>query len=513
MRKSTLVTVLIILIVALMLAACQGEDGPQGPAGPEGPQGLPGPAGTDGEPGPPGVAGEDGASYAPPTYVGSETCAECHQELSEKFNLSGHPYKLNPVVDGQEPEYPFTDLPGPPDGYTWDDISYVIGGYNWKARFIDKEGYIITGDEGVATQYNFYNSDIGLGDEWVPYQAGEKLPYDCGACHTTGYSPAGNQDGLEGIIGTWAEPGIQCEECHGPGSLHAQHPASFEMKVDRDSAACGGCHYRDVVEEVDSSDGLIRHHEQYEELFQSKHAVIDCVQCHDPHIGVIQLREEEADKTTRVECQDCHFKESQNFNLDFHTKNCIECHMPRITMSAVGDAAKFTGDIRTHLMAIDPKQIGQFNEDGSLALSQIGLDFACRHCHVEGGNASPKSDAELIEAASGIHAAGATEFVAADIIIESLEIEERDGLFVAIIQGNLPDSCTNIENIEQVLGETTFGVSINVNINAVKPEGITCTQVLTPFIEEVPLNIEGLEAGDYPVIVNEGQATTTLTIS
>ena len=37
--------------------------------------------------------------------------------------------------------------------------------------------------------------------------------------------------------------------------------------------------------------GFIQHHEQYEELFQSKHAVIDCVQCHDPHTGVVQLRQ------------------------------------------------------------------------------------------------------------------------------------------------------------------------------------------------------------------------------
>jgi hypothetical protein len=229
-------------------------------------------------------------------------------------------------------------------------------------------------------------------------------------------------------------------------------------------------------------------------------------------VGVVQLREQEADKITRVECENCHFKESQNFNIEFHTKNCIECHMPRITMSAVGDAEKFTGDIRTHLMAIDPKQIGQFNEDGSLALSQIGLDFACRHCHVERGNASPKSDAELIEAATGIHDPGAEEFEPGEIFVDSLAIEEREGEFVAVIEGNLPDSCTSIEGIEQSLGEATFGVSIAINIIAVKPEGVDCTQELIPFSEEVILNIEGLEAGDYPVIVNDGLATETLTI-
>ena len=81
---------------------------------------------------------------------------------------------------------------------------------------------------------------------------------------------------------------------------------------------------------------------------------------------------------------------------------CIECHMPRVVKTAWGDAEKFTGDIRTHLMAIDPYQISQFNEDGTVALSQIGLDYACRHCH-GAGMATAKTDEELIAAATGYH--------------------------------------------------------------------------------------------------------------
>ena len=54
-------------------------------------------------------------------------------------------------------------------------------------------------------------------------------------------------------------------------------------------------------------------------------------------------------------------------------------------------------------MAIDSTQIDQFSEDGKTVLSQVGLNFACRHCHVESGKASPKSDEELIERATGYH--------------------------------------------------------------------------------------------------------------
>jgi len=415
MKRAMWVSGLVLMALVLLMAACAGEDGPQGETGPEGPTGAagsdgsagpPGPEGSAGPAGPAGAAGEagtEGVGFQPPIYVGGDACAECHQDTYDVFTQSGHPYKLTKVVDGVPPEYPFTEVPSPPEGYTWDDVSYVIGGYNWKARFVDLDGYIITGDEDATTQYNFYNPNLDMGDNWVGYHAGEvEKPYDCGTCHTTGYSPEGNQDGLPGMVGTFSEGGVWCEECHGPGSAHVEYPMSFAMDIDRDGAACGDCHFRGAQEEVDASGGFIKHHEQYEELFQSKHITIDCVTCHDPHEGVIQLRKADV-QTTRTQCENCHSDEAANFKLEFHTNECIECHMPRVTKSALGNPDIFTGDIRTHLMKINPNQIEQFNEDGSRSLSDLGLNFACRHCHVDGGVASPKTDEELIGAANGMH--------------------------------------------------------------------------------------------------------------
>ena len=335
-----------------------------------------------------------------------DTCAACHTEIAEVFSLSGHPYKLNKVVDGQPPTYPFTEVVDVPDGYTWDDISYVIGGYNWKARFIDLDGYIITGaDENATTQYNFLNEDIGLGDNWVGYHAGEvEKPYDCGTCHTTGYQPEGNQDGLPGLIGTWAEPGVTCEECHGPGSNHAADPYRVALEIDRTAEACGSCHRRGSVEAIDAKGGFVKHHEQYEELFQSKHRSLDCVSCHDPHAGVIAAREA-GTNTVKVQCESCHFEEAkyQASTVMQNAVDCIDCHMPRIVKSALGDAEAFTGDIRSHLWAIDPDAVSQFTEDGSFAISQVSLDFACKSCHRDGGFANAYTDDELKDEAFGYH--------------------------------------------------------------------------------------------------------------
>jgi len=393
-------------LVMLVLAACAGPQGPAGSAGPAGPAGPIGPQGPAGEKGEAGPAGPSGAEY-----VGSAKCGGCHTALYETFMKSGHPYKLNKVVDGKPPQYPFTEIPNPPEGWTWNDISYVIGGYGWKARFMDKNGYIITDKPGATisdtnylNQYNFANTLLGQSAGWVKYNSGvTQLEYNCGNCHTTGYRPDGHQDGLEGIVGQWAEPGIQCEACHGPGSLHAGNPYGIDMKVERDPELCGKCHRRGDVTQVDAKGGFVEHHEQYEELYQSKHVTLDCVLCHDPHTGVIQLRQA-GEPTTRIQCQNCHFKQAQYQKNPKHEDfvDCVDCHMPRIAKTAWGNAEKFTGDIRVHLMAIDPTQVGQFSEDGKTSKSQITLDFACKQCHIPGG-ALEKTDEVLIETATGYH--------------------------------------------------------------------------------------------------------------
>jgi len=71
---------------------------------------------------------------------------------------------------------------------------------------------------------------------------------------------------------------------------------------------------------------------------------------------------------------------------------------------AVGNVDLNTGDIRAHLWAIDPYTAEQFNEDGSEAISQVSLQFACKGCHVEGGTATVKSDEELQASAENYHA-------------------------------------------------------------------------------------------------------------
>lgn len=377
-------------------AVATPEPGPAGPQGPPGPQGEPGATGPQGPAGPQGAAG---ISYEPAIYVGSETCAECHEDLFTSYQNTGHAWQLNRVVDGEAPEYPFSEVPDPPDGYTWEDISYVVGGYAWKARFLDQQGYLITGDGEALTQFNLANRSLRTDEEWVAYHAGEEVAYTCGSCHTTGYVPEGNQHDLPGLVGTWAEDGVGCEACHGAGSNHVNDPYLVAMDVERDAAQCSSCHGGDELMEIEAVDGFVSHHDSYPALFMGKKATMDCVDCHNPHAPVKYDRS----PGIKVECESCHFEQDLYKKItDRRHAQCVDCHMPALVHNAVADPESMTGDVRTHLMVINSQVITQTN-DGVFDAPYLGLDFACQSCHYDGGRGDPLTDEELVAAATGYH--------------------------------------------------------------------------------------------------------------
>jgi len=205
-------------------------------------------------------------------FAGSSTCAECHETIYDKFMESGHPYKLNKVTGGIQPSYPFTpDNIPTPAGYDWSDITYVIGGYGWKARFLDENGFIITAN--ADTQYNLEDGSQ------VAYHASDPIgtkPYDCGRCHTTGWvhvdDGGARQDGLPGMDGEFFAGGVHCEACHGKGNIHAFTEEDDDITIDKSAAACGTCHYRNADHSIAASGGFIKHHEQYDEMISGPHA-------------------------------------------------------------------------------------------------------------------------------------------------------------------------------------------------------------------------------------------------
>lgn len=398
MKVGRTAILLLLATLALAVVACSSRPGPTGPQGQPGPQGPPGPTGQQGAAGERGPAGQDGASFTPAAFVGSEACANCHQDTYDTFAQSGHPHALVPIVDGRAPDLPSTARRTPPEGLAWSDIAYVVGGYNWKALFVKTDGMLVTGE---AAQFNLDNNQLEAGNEYVAYHAGEEKQFDCGSCHTTGFNGRETTDGMPGMVGTFFQAGVQCEACHGPGSLHVNNPRSFALKVSRDAQECRDCHMSgDTV----VADGFIQHTDhEYGDLFPGKHRLIDCVDCHDPHAAVASPRQDHV-PFLNATCAGCHFQQAQVEKVHIRIRvDCAQCHMPQLIQNAIGAPASFMADMKTHQVVINAAQIGQFAEDGSI-LPQIGLDYACRQCHnSELGIGPSLSDDVLLGAAQGYH--------------------------------------------------------------------------------------------------------------
>jgi hypothetical protein len=331
-------------------------------------------------------------------FQGSDFCKDCHENNYNDWKASGHPYKLMKGEDAQNRPIPL------PKGFDWPErgvapvgnqISYVIGGYKWKSRYMGSDGYIITtteDDDGNPVDgVNQYNYLVGY---WSDYHPGEVKPYNCGSCHTTNWVQdddaetdddlTDNQDGLAGIWGKFDAGGVHCEQCHGNG---------MTMNVDDSAAMCGNCHFRTAPpgaaeNVIPASGGWIKHHEQYNEFLASPHSSFKCTTCHDPHKkGEFSIKEGR-------DCTDCHTDEAESYAMNSMASygvECKDCHMPYATKNAQ-PTGPHAADLQTHIFYIDTdSEANMFTDDGAFVKldeitgkAAVTLDFACQRCHLTG---------------------------------------------------------------------------------------------------------------------------------
>ncbi|MBK8270953.1 MAG: hypothetical protein IPK83_22655 [Planctomycetes bacterium] len=352
------------------------------------------------------------------TYVGSAACSACHSNIASRSESHGHTSALS-TIRGAAPAFPTSALnagvPNPPDGFDWNEIAYVIGGHSKGANFVNDDGFILTtGLTGIPTQWNLLLPASGTNAGFADFEptATEPLPFDhsCFKCHVTGAqsqdpSAPEFQDGRPGIAGTWAEAGVQCESCHGPGSNHIPNTAARNLFVDPTGASsCNQCHSRSsgsIDGGIVAIDRFIAGYQQHSELLASGgHAEFKCTICHDPHASTVYS----PDKGIRNACTACHttdnmaLHEGKVFTRGDYTENlsCESCHMPYATKTAssasaaiVGNEARM-GDTRTHIFRIRTEQVGvdgMLDSEGSRVLlddrnrAAVSVDFVCLRCH------------------------------------------------------------------------------------------------------------------------------------
>jgi hypothetical protein len=361
-------------------------------------------------------------------------CQACHADFRSSHGLHGHSQALK-VLDGTRPLYPAdasrAGVPDPPPGFGWSDLRLAIGGYTKSASLVSSEGYLLT-DElgGPPVQYilPFLVSQAPAG--FLPANvipvAATPYQYDCFRCHVTGpQSLAENggrrQENRPGIEGTWMEPGVQCEACHGPGSVHVANPSAGHLTVDSSSSFCGQCHGDPAdPQPLPAADGFIVGNRQWSEVLASPHADFACNYCHNPHTSAIY----DPVNGLRNDCTSCHTTANmaRHQNKVFvqgdyvEVLSCQSCHMPPAARNGSATVSGTTriGDTRVHLMYVDVTvrdYQSMFTPDGGevvrdgLGKAAVTVDLVCLRCHNGLGSAFTLDLRGAAAIAEGIHAA------------------------------------------------------------------------------------------------------------
>ena len=163
---------------------------------------------------------------------------------------------------------------------------------------------------------------------------GEEENPSCLPCHTVGF---GAISGFVDIETTPELANVQCENCHGPASHHADDADNVGLDVDLGSLLCGKCHQ--------SCHGMCGdyYHPHYEQWSTSKHSQAlaeiwyaadyeeSCLECHstDYRLAPEEAKPGPSDVRYSLECVACHApRGSANaYQLRMEPGSlCAQCH-------------------------------------------------------------------------------------------------------------------------------------------------------------------------------------------
>lgn len=184
------------------------------------------------------------------TYVGSDTCFQCHSDQHRDWSNTLHPMMIQDAVANPSAiigdfatgeEVRVGTVNGEERAYTVEDVVYTMGSKT-RQRYI-----AATADGGFVVLPGQWNVAAAT---WAEATAGDWLK-DCAGCHTTGFDVEAQ---------TFSEVGVGCESCHGPASVHVETAMNLPEGVDPygeevyalrqtivasvDGAICGQCHAR-----------------------------------------------------------------------------------------------------------------------------------------------------------------------------------------------------------------------------------------------------------------------------
>lgn len=335
-------------------------------------------------------------------YVGMNACQSCHKEIYQSYLETGMGQSLyrperGKIIERLGPDevvfdshsgyhyYPYWQgndflvlefrLNGSDTTYKRiEKIDYIVGsGHQTRSYLIERNQHFY--EIPITWYVNSQRWDLSPG-----YENGSNTRFDreigeeCMACHT------GQFNFMKGTTNQFHEVslGIDCEKCHGPGSIHITRKEEGELidvgreidysivnpaklPIDLQFDVCQQCHLQGVnvlkgshtsvmdyrpgmalnqvydifIEKVadDQAFGIASHAERLREsqCFINSADSLTCTTCHNPHKSIVKT-----DQTIFVkQCQSCH---SSNETMDCglseelmaaENGNCVTCHMPK----------------------------------------------------------------------------------------------------------------------------------------------------------------------------------------
>ena len=287
-------------------------------------------------------------------YVGSQACGACHTVQLTQQSASGHARALRPAAEHSLAKFFISKLEMP--------VEWAFGSGSQAVTFVsqvDEDSYL----EHHVTYYSAVralDTTPGHGElktagatTGVLYKTFDPDPkiMRCFRCHSTGPLSLGPKFDIRP-----AEPGVHCEACHGPGSLHVKAASSGELLAARSmivnpgrlpsselNQLCGGCHRKPAPAGAVSNwndPWNTRHQPLYLDqsaCFQKSKGRLSCLTCHDPHKP---LQKNQASHYN-ARCATCHKTRPHPVlaGPDAKLENCIRCHMPSV---APGNHIRFT---------------------------------------------------------------------------------------------------------------------------------------------------------------------------
>jgi Tetratricopeptide repeat/Cytochrome c554 and c-prime/Doubled CXXCH motif (Paired_CXXCH_1) len=317
------------------------------------------------------------ADLGPDSYVGNEACARCHAAIYDSYrptpmaHASG-PASENLIAGGLRSKTSGVDYriytqtgkvwlsferPGDPLVRGKRELLYYIGqGRRGRTYLFSVDGFVF------ESPVNWY-TDRHLWDMAPGYANASEAPMNlpalssCLDCHVSGIRPP--IEGTENRYKTplFAQSGVSCERCHGPGAAHAAGGAIVnpaKLAPARRDAICMQCHlegnaaierpgkhlyqfrpgddlsdYVRYYVTVNQSPAGLGANSQFEALAQSgckkkSGNAMSCISCHNPHGSPSP---EERTAFYRGKCLACHgaaFGEKHHANQP----DCTKCHMP-----------------------------------------------------------------------------------------------------------------------------------------------------------------------------------------